>query len=616
MIKKNVTYRKQRIPCKHDLERPFVTGKNVLPETIPEQILANTSVHYTSATNMAQALDFDDDLGYSDASGDSDLNEFEDMYEAMILEYDANATEDLFAPRTIPAPPELININPFSLSNVIQSIHLLTFSILDGGVCAPVRLMQHALEYLLSKLSNQKIQLSACHKTCDSHNQERAFLEQYVLQQKDSIIIYEYLLKRRRLGSETTLKIIDAQVHRRRQLLDQAKTYFSMLNEEKTQDHEEGDEAAEKNEAGDEDEDNSSSWETTVDALRRQWSMHSTEWLNYARTIGSTSGKWPLIYYHNAVVGVRAQSKVEDYTLQSNDRLFYHFKCHDGHASLWNKIFSDVTYTFHPGVLQVEQRWQYTSGFPDFRKDTQLRDQVSELVNFYMMRSPTSSANGFLDDAALATFKDVATESIATHEESSPTHRSNYVSTFRGTPSTASKIAFPVIDEAGADNMFLTNASTWSSMLLDIGGRLTTNQLDLIVRHLGSQGTLRPTTSGASLISTNMREIEHTTYICITYEVTIIPVDFNNLTIPDVSVARHELYTENSSFVPQGQPGQKIEMGEEAILFQSKTFAYTNGHDKDAALISPGKIDLSRQPASGVSGTMRFRKYYGVCGSF
>jgi hypothetical protein len=307
-----------------------------------------------------------------------------------------------------------------------------------------------------------------------------------------------------------------------------------------------------------------------------------------------------LTFYQNAVVGVQALADPADFTLTSDDKLYYHFDCADGDSALWDTIFDAVKYKTiedaHVGETAESDgqggnllRYKHDSGLPDFKKDD-LKTQVQLLVNFFMMNSQTVNASGDLD----------------------------------GT----NKITVTVIDEQDEDDQFLIEGETWANMLLDTTGRITANQINLIVDHLGSRGRLALSSDGSKkLIQAHLQKPPNANTasdpateikLVITYEVRIIVVDEFNITPPlaagaVVSDANDGL--NGNAAIAAGTAGATVPAGEESAMFSTKTFPFTKGTSLAGTAVAtalPADLDASGAPKSGRLDCLRFRKTYCV----
>ena len=315
-------------------------------------------------------------------------------------------------------------------------------------------------------------------------------------------------------------------------------------------------------------------------------------------------------FYQNAVVGVQALADVADFTLLSDDKLYYHFDCADGNSALWDQIFDAVKYKTIDNAHDEEtleddgqggtlHRYEHDSGFPDFTKDD-LTSQVKLLVNYFMMKNDTATASGNLE-----TIDGVAPISVT------------------------------VIDEDGGDDQFLISGATWSSMLVDKTGRITANQINLIVDHFGSRGRLALSNDGSKkLIKAHLQKPPNDTTpstaaeteikLVITYEVKIIVIDEYNIAsrAADAAVTDandglngNAAIAAGTTVGTAGTAVAAVDLGEESAMFSSKTFAFTKGKSLAgvaAATAGAADLDASGAAKEGRVDCLRFRKTYVV----
>lgn len=358
-----------------------------------------------------------------------------------------------------------------------------------------------------------------------------------------------------------------------------------------------------------------------------------------------------LIFYQNAVCGVTAEADAADFSLTSNDKLFYHFNVHDGGNFVWDNIFANVQYDYiqnaqtgqtqeGAGVSGASQlhRWKYHAGAANFAMDD-LTEPVRILTNWFMMNAETAAVpSDPLDSTSDAKYVDVA-NTVADPEGSDSGHCQLCT---EGTPGPALVVA-NVIDEAEADGNFLIPTATWANMLNDPTGRLTAVQYDLIIDHFGSKGRLAhpQPASQPALVSTNLRlplnaptAAKTRLAIAITYEVGIIITDEHGRyeggtmlggdeTLPAVVAGNVGLGVAGSdddgvniaTDIGAGTPGTAIPNGDEYLLFPAKKFQFIKGqatNGKNPAAASDSDLDASGATKLGLSNRMRFRKFYRV----
>lgn len=313
-----------------------------------------------------------------------------------------------------------------------------------------------------------------------------------------------------------------------------------------------------------------------------------------------------LTFYQNAVVGVQAEADVADFTLQSADKLYYHFDCADGNSAKWDEIFAGVQYqtidNAQDEVTDADEgdgqggtlhRYKHHSGFPDFHKDD-LLSQVRRLVNFFMMNNVNVPAQGGLDEI-----------------------------------NGVAPIFFPTVDEVGESNQFLISGATWANMLLDQTGRITQNQLNLIIDHFGSKGRLKTASNNGTnaLVQANLQKplnnplaAKTEIKLVITYEVRVIVTDeYNGGTDrrmeAGAAVTAHGLTGGTiDPAIGAGTAGNVVVPGDESAMFSSKTFAFTKGLDVNGKPPTAGDAndDASGAPKAGRVDCLRFRKTYCV----
>lgn len=186
-------------------------------------------------------------------------------------------------------------------------------------------------------------------------------------------------------------------------------------------------------------------------------------------------------------------------------------------------------------------------------------------------------------------------------------------------------------DVIADDDQFLIQSETWGDMLIDYTGRMTDNQLNLIIDHVGSRGRLKDNFDGAnSLVKNNLQkplnengttDPDTVISVVITYEVKIIVVDNYNISS---RTAGSEVTNTNDglsgnetgaldSAIGEGLPRVTIQQGEET-LFSAKTFPFSKGQDINGNQPTDGSatVDASNALNIGVADCLRFRKTYVV----
>jgi hypothetical protein len=182
-----------------------------------------------------------------------------------------------------------------------------------------------------------------------------------------------------------------------------------------------------------------------------------------------------------------------------------------------------------------------------------------------------------------------------------------------------------VVDEADEDDQFLIPTETWANMLLDKTGRITANQINLIVDHFGSRGRLVLSSDGSKkLIQAHLQKPPNDATaakteikLVITYEVKIIVIDEYGTTplAAGAAVSSTNDGLNGNAAIIAGTAGATVPQGEEGGMFSSKTFAFTNGKSLAGVAVATalaGDLDASGAPKSGRDDCLRFRKTYCV----
>ena len=290
-------------------------------------------------------------------------------------------------------------------------------------------------------------------------------------------------------------------------------------------------------------------------------------------------------FYQNLVVGVAATADADDFSITSQDKLYYHFDCHDAPTDITNAVFAAVSYghvdnaqdsatSEGDGQGGTINRWSHSSGMPDFSQDD-LLPQMKHLVNFYMMNGTGVQAKGLLDSKDNAQY--------ATANAAPDTTKSGvFCETCAQAAPGPRVVVTNVFDEEGTTGDFLLSSSSWATMLTDQAGKFTANQLNLIIDHLGTAGRLSTVADDSSrfLVSGNLitdGAVTTKLNISITYEALI--------TVEDAA--------------------------EEPGLFSSKKFSFRKGSANDGTTIQVGSaLDASGAGTDGRDGYLRFRKTY------